>query len=105
MFFSVLGGGFVRKQRVWWVSVERSSGHCRSGAGGKELYASAGSHGSQRQRPIAPGPESLSSLQENESHQGLQSDLVEKVSERSGAFCFLLRPGGIIDAFSFSFAV
>src|SRR5262249_15949114 len=37
-------------------------------------------------------------LQEDKSHQGLQSDVADKVSEALGCFCFLLRSGGLMKA-------
>jgi hypothetical protein len=40
-------------------------------------------------------------LPEDKSHQGLQSGIADKVSERSGAFCFLPRSAGIIRGPSF----
>jgi hypothetical protein len=44
---------------------------------------------------IALESESLSSLQEDEWHHGLQSDLVEKVSERSVRFAFFCTPAAL----------
>ena len=41
------------------------------------------------QRLRVPGYEILSLLQENESHQGLQSDVADKVSEALECFGFL----------------